>query len=448
MESNLRPMSLGEILDRTAQLYREHFLLFAGIYAVYSGVVLVLSLVQIGLTSLLKGSALTVWVPVLLGFIAVIEAMFLIIFAGAVIAAINRAVAWVHLGEPATIRGAYLSTLPQLGRYIWLMILTTFFICAPLLLLLILIPLAIFTVPGLSPGGFGLGALGVLVILLLVLFFIAWLVYAIIMGLRYSLAVPACVVENLKARKALHRSIELSKGSRGRIFFLGLLIFVIQFGLVLLTQVFFVAAVFNQPSHILPAWMQALQQIVGFFTNTFLGPIWATGIALFYYDQRVRREGYDIEWMMQAAGLTAPAPALSAESGATAEAAVKALENGDEGGAARVDSELSPEWMRHRLDDLESVANRGLWFSIAGLTFSIVSLVISTFLIPVAYVVLFFLGIHYNFKAIRILDKNPECEGKTSARKKAHAGRIICWTGVSLLVIEAIVHLVRSLGVR
>ena len=52
--------------------------------------------------------------------------------------------------------------------------------------------------------------------------------------------------------------------------------------------------------------MQALSQIIGFFTNTFLGPIWAAGITLFYYDQRVRKEGYDIEWMMQAAGLTPP----------------------------------------------------------------------------------------------------------------------------------------------
>jgi hypothetical protein len=311
MESSLRPLTLGEILDHTAQLYRTNFVLFAGIYAVYAGVVLVLSLAQIGLTSWLKELELTVLAPALVGVAALIEALFIIIFAGAVIAAINRAVAWVHLGEPATIRGAYLSILPKLGRYIWLMILTTFYICAPLLLLLILIPLAIFMVPGFTGGGFGEEALEALVIFVLVLFFIAWLVYAIIMGLRYSLAVPACVVENLKARMALRRSIELSKGSRGRIFLLGLLIIVIQIGLVLLTQVFFVVAAFKQHGHMLPVWMQALQQIVNFFTNTFLGPIWATGIALFYFDQRVRKEGFDIEWMMQAAGLAAPDPQQS-----------------------------------------------------------------------------------------------------------------------------------------
>jgi hypothetical protein len=311
MENNLRPMSLGEILDRTAQLYRSNFLLFAGIYAVYSGVVLVLSLAQIGLTSMFKGLSFTVWNPVILGIFGLIEILFIIIFAGAVMAAINRAVAWVHLGEPATIRGAYLSTLPQLGRYIWLMILTALIICAPLLLLIILIPLVIFAVPGFTSDGSGSEALGILAGIVLFLFFIIWFVYAILMGLRYSLAVPACVVENLKARAALRRSIDLSKGSQGRIFLLGLLIIVIQFGLVMLTQVFFIVAVFSQPSHILPAWMQALQQIVNFFTNTFLGPIWATGIALFYFDQRVRKEGYDIEWMMQAAGMAAPGKTIA-----------------------------------------------------------------------------------------------------------------------------------------
>jgi hypothetical protein len=113
------------------------------------------------------------------------------------------------------------------------------------------------------------------------------------------------VVENLKARQALRRSVALSKGARGRIFVLGLLVFVIEIGLVLMTQIFFVVLAFKHGQ--LPVGLRVLQQIVGFFTNAFIGPIYATGLTLFYYDQRVRKEGYDIEWMMQAAGLTAPA---------------------------------------------------------------------------------------------------------------------------------------------
>ena len=44
METTLRPLTLGEILDRTAQLYRANFLVFAGIFSIYAGVALVLGL--------------------------------------------------------------------------------------------------------------------------------------------------------------------------------------------------------------------------------------------------------------------------------------------------------------------------------------------------------------------------------------------------------------------
>jgi hypothetical protein len=132
-------------------------------------------------------------------------------------------------------------------------------------------------------------------------------IYTVMMGLRYSLAMPSCVVENLKARDAIRRSIDLARGSWGRIFLLALLIGVIKFGLVMVTQVFVFVAAFKHPGQLPGPGISALSQVIGFFTNTFLGPIWAAGITLFYYDQRVRKEGYDIEWMLQAAGLTGPA---------------------------------------------------------------------------------------------------------------------------------------------
>ena len=65
---------------------------------------------------------------------------------------------------------------------------------------------------------------------LFVFLLIGAVVYGIIMGLRYSLAVPACAVENLTARAAIRRSIQLTKGSRGRIFMLALLALIVQIG--------------------------------------------------------------------------------------------------------------------------------------------------------------------------------------------------------------------------
>src|SRR5580658_8062009 len=135
MQTNLRPMSLGEILDRTAQLYRTNFVLFAGIAGVYSGVLLVLNLGQIGLQQLLLHLHMAKQLPLFtLGFLVLILPL-MFIFAGAAVAANNRAVAWVNLDQPATIRGAYASILPRMGRYLWLMTIAGFFIYVPFVLL-------------------------------------------------------------------------------------------------------------------------------------------------------------------------------------------------------------------------------------------------------------------------------------------------------------------------
>jgi hypothetical protein len=127
-------------------------------------------------------------------------------------------------------------------------------------------------------------------------------VYAVLMTLRYALAVPACVLEDLKTRKSLRRGIGLSKGARGRIFVLALLVGAIKLGVVSISQVFVIVAAFRNHGQV-GAGLSVISQVIGFFTNTFLGPIYATGITLLYYDQRVRHEGYDIEWLMESAGL-------------------------------------------------------------------------------------------------------------------------------------------------
>jgi len=316
MESDLRPLTLGEILDRTAQLYRNNFLLFAGISAVYAAVVLALGLLQIGINAALHtGSQVTGAALV----VAEVIGIFLFLFYGVVMAAVSRAVAWVHLGQPATIRSAYLGTLPRLGRYLWLMTMAFFIVFAPLTLLYGGF-MAVFTH---YVKGFGTDPAAqqasmsnpntlMIVGVASLLFFVLMLpvsVYTILMGLRYSLSVPACVVEDLKARAAIRRSIALAKGAWGRIFLLALLIGVLKLGLVFVTQIFVFVAAFKHPGQMPGPGIQVLSQVIGFFTNTFLGPIFAMGVTLFYYDQRVRKEGFDIEWMMQAAGMTPPAPA-------------------------------------------------------------------------------------------------------------------------------------------
>jgi len=304
-------MTLGEILDRTAQLYRENFLLFAGIFAAYAGCALTMGLLALGVREWIRAAHMArtlLWLELCL---IVVEGLVLFLAAGAAIAATNRAVAWVHLGQPATIRGAYQSIFPRLGRYLWLI--TAIFLIAwtpvALLYLGFFGGAAYFRVGFRAPAAatashpdpHAMMLFGVLAIIF-VLLLIPAAIYAVLMTLRYVLAVPACVLEDLKTRKSLRRGVDLSKGARGRIFVLALLVGAIKVGVVSISQVFVVVAAFRHHGQV-GAGLSAISQVIGFFTNTFLGPIYATGITLLYYDQRVRHEGYDIEWMMQSAGL-------------------------------------------------------------------------------------------------------------------------------------------------
>ena len=314
MDTNLRPLSLGEILDRTAQLYRTNFLLFAGIAATYAAVALLVNLASVVFLEVFKtarfASPLS-WQMQLFSWSSIILMLLVSNVAGA---ANNRAVAWVHLGEPASIAGAYRSILPDFWRYLGLGAMKLLLAWSPIMLLYggfqasfvhfqargVLPRPGTMPQPGTTPNAdaaiFGL--------ISIVFFLVIWpvLVYSVFMALRYALALPASVVENLKINAALKRSVLLTKEARGRIFVLWLLVAVLELMVMAVTQTFFVVYSLRHHYHV-PLGLRIAQQIVGFLTNSFIGPILAIGTTLFYYDQRVRKEGFDIEWMMAAAGM-------------------------------------------------------------------------------------------------------------------------------------------------
>jgi hypothetical protein len=46
-----------------------------------------------------------------------------------------------------------------------------------------------------------------------------------------------------------------------------------------------------------------------FVVKAMTKPIYGIALTIFYFDQRIRKEGFDIEWMMQQAGMLAPTAA-------------------------------------------------------------------------------------------------------------------------------------------
>jgi len=131
---------------------------------------------------------------------------------------------------------------------------------------------------------------------------------AIAVYIRYSLAVQACVVEDLGVIASLKRSAVLSKGSRSRIltvyFVFGVLSYILAFGLGA------IAAAGGAVLHN-PILAMILIYVATFIAGALNGPLATIGISLLYYDERVRKEAFDLQLMMSsldAAGVPGATP--------------------------------------------------------------------------------------------------------------------------------------------
>jgi uncharacterized membrane protein len=172
-----------------------------------------------------------------------------------------------------------------------------------------------------------------------VLLIVALLGYVIWMLLRLALAFPACVVEQIGAWPALKRSSVLTKGTKGRIFLLYLLVAILSWLLMMaitLPSTIFLALLpgMSNPQHAQAMGMVFLIIVYGasFAVQTLVKPIYGIALVLFYYDQRIRLEGFDIEWMMQQAGM-APAPSPAPEAAPWLSAAPNMAQSAGEGHA-------------------------------------------------------------------------------------------------------------------
>jgi hypothetical protein len=323
MNEPLHPSTLSEILDRTAQLYRARFLLFLGISIIPTGVVLVLTCV-VALVVAWWSAAGARSVSSETGFVlvavfciaAALVALPILLAAKALAtAAMNLAASRVHMGETTTIRNAYKSVWKRGWRYIWLCFLQVLFVWV--------IPIAAWVALILLYAGMaalgrraGMGQSSAELSGVFAFLFLAALAgYGIWMLLRLSLAFPACVVEQLTAWKSLKRSSVLSKGTRGRVSLLYLLGaalgWLLSLGvMVFLTILLYLIPGMDSPQHAQTAGVILLFIVYGscYAVQTLIKPVYGIALTLIYYDQRIRKEGYDIEWMMQQAGMVPAQP--------------------------------------------------------------------------------------------------------------------------------------------
>ncbi|MFD5513149.1 hypothetical protein ACFWIB_36115 [Streptomyces sp. NPDC127051] len=299
----LRPLDLGEILDGAVATMRSHWRSVLPITLVVATVVQVISVLvqkytlsdlpapsngEPNLSELVDTLGSSMLALVANGFIQLIgtivaTAMLTMIFSRAV------------LGHGSTIGAAWREARPQLLRLLGLTLLLGL---GGALLVGVLI------LPGIALRSIGLGVLGGLAALPLLL----WL------GIKFSLASPALMLEKSSVATSLRRSSRLVQGSWWRIF-----------GITALTGLIttFVAAVIVWPLTAVglaigladagptalengtaaTGWAPLILSAVGaVIAQTITMPIQSGVTVLLYVDQRIRREALDLE-LARAAGL-------------------------------------------------------------------------------------------------------------------------------------------------
>jgi Membrane domain of glycerophosphoryl diester phosphodiesterase len=271
MPSDLRPLSLGELLDRSFFLYRKNFLLFAGIIALPHLVLLAFQLAGVGLQvagivtgPLISGLWVLATLVITLGVAAASQ--------GATVIAVSQ----VHLERPASIMESFAGIK---GRVLYLA--------------LIMI-------------GYGIGV-GVGLILLVV--------PGIILALMWALTIPVAVLEDKGLADSLSRSQELTKGHRGRVFVIYFLFLFLTYAVYIALELPILFAVGITARHHPGAptlWMTALVPVANFLSQCIVGPLMTIGFSLMYYDERVRKEAFDLQHMMATLDnvQAAPVPAM------------------------------------------------------------------------------------------------------------------------------------------
>jgi hypothetical protein len=289
----LRPLSTGELLDRTFSIYRAHFWLFAGISSLSGAVQLVanaLSMAAQRVTLQHYGFR----TEALMSSVGSMIAGLLFFLAAAITqAATVYALSEVYLGRGATVGDSLRSTAKLWYRYLGIAVWQAW--SAMWLALLLVVPAVFFLVPR-----FGLASVAWIGGILVFLAIFGGGAYGAIAYLRNSLGVQAAVVEQSRVRPSMRRSKVLTSGTKGRIFVVLLIAAVLYYvaAAIQAPMLFFMMRAPLQP-HVLA---QSSILLIGFLAHTLVSPVALIGLTLVYFDQRVRLEAFDLVMLLGGVG--------------------------------------------------------------------------------------------------------------------------------------------------
>jgi hypothetical protein len=320
MTTPLRPMNLGEILDRTLQIYRSRFLALFGVAAFPA-----LALMAIGLadnrwvhqsqnpTATERGREL-LW-SLLRSFV---HYHFSAILGLLVFPVFVKIASDAILEQPTPIRVALQFTLSRWRSFLWIACLKVIAqLSIPEALTFGVIMLV--AVAEYATSAFDDKANVIPVALVLFSPILGGVALFLWISSCISLAVPVVALEPVTGFKAIKRSWSLSRGTRIRVTAAWISLSILGVGLAVgfhlllhwITVLFFYSGKSTKLTD------QPIYLFVDYLLNALLSaltfPLYPIAVTLFYYDQRIRREGYDIERLMESAGMTADLTPLAGE---------------------------------------------------------------------------------------------------------------------------------------
>jgi hypothetical protein len=274
---DLRPLSVGEIIDVAIKIWRRHLPTLARIvFVVVAPVQVLAALVASSVSSTdtvfngvdaagnpsVDTHALAGWLAGMVTAEILSGLAFLIASA-----AVLRAVSVAYLGGTPEWRDSLRAATSRLGSLIWLGLL--------------------------MGGGLALSAVALFIPFI-------WL------GVSWSVAFPVLIAEGQRGTGAMGRAFRLVRGRWWPTFGALLLGFLFQFflGLVVGIPLGFLTANWDRGS----AAAIAVTTVVSVASSVITTPFMAAVLVLIYFDLRVRKEGFDLEILSQGVGIPGAAP--------------------------------------------------------------------------------------------------------------------------------------------
>lgn len=295
---DLSPMDIGEILDRSFRLLRQYFWLFFFILLIPQGLIFILNhgiqVIFRGGTPPVNSLAIGVTIGILafFGFLAFIVLQFWA--QGALIFAVSE----TYLGHNTTLKDSYGAIKRLFWKFLGTMLLWTLLVfgipAISGIMTAIIIPL--FKVIGI--GGLFTGLLIFIMIVVAI-----WLFFRLF--IQWLLVDKVIILEGIGGMKALHRSKELMKARTEPGFWKrpGIkagLVLLVGFAIAIGINLFFqipggILMLLFKGSLVVEAFTGLLKLTANCLATVFT----VTAMILFYYDIRLRKEGFDLKMLAE-----------------------------------------------------------------------------------------------------------------------------------------------------